>query len=289
MKKIEVLGLDKFKGKNALPDFYVNTLADHLVTSHQHIEKPHRHDFYATMIFTAGSGKHHIDFTTYEVRPGSAFAMFPGQVHSWELSADADGFIFFHTKPFYEMRYSDEKLSDYSFFSQVRSVNFVQIPNENRINFIRCFEQLAKADFTDEKTKRHFVIALVTQVYIEMQRFSPDLDLGEKTSAYAKIFSKFGQLLEENFRTEKSPQKYASNLNITAKHLNRINRETVGKSTSEIILERVLLEARRMLVHSDGNLGEIASALGYDDYAYFSKLFRKKEKMTPSEFAKKNR
>ncbi len=289
MQNIEILGLDKFSGKNVLRDFYVNTLADHLVTSHLHIEKPHKHDFYATMVFTSGSGKHHIDFNTYDVKPGSVFAMSPGQVHSWELSPDADGFLFFHTKSFYEMRYSDEKLSDYAFFSQVEAVNLIEVPNEKLSGFVDLFQKMSVADPLDEKTKRHLLIALITQVYIEMQGFSNSQNPTGNASAYAQKFSRFGQLLEENFRSEKSPEKYASMLNITAKHLNRINRETVGKSTSEIILERVLLEAKRMLIHSDGNFNEIASMLGYDDYAYFSKLFRKKVGVTVSGFVKGNR
>lgn len=289
MKKIEILGLDKFQGKNVLPEFYVNTLANHLVTSHLHIEKPHKHDFYATMVFTAGSGKHHIDFNSYEVRPGRVFAMSPGQVHHWELSQDADGFIFFHSKPFYEMRYADEKLSDYAFFSDLESVNSVEIPHEELESFVDFFRQMVHVEIADDKAKRHFIIALITQVYIRMQSRVPDADPTRKISNYATSFAKFSRLLETHFRSEKSPENYASKLNMTARHLNRINRETVGKSTSEIIVERVVLEAKRMLIHSGGNLSEVASTLGYDDYAYFSKLFRKKVGMTASEFLKKQR
>ncbi|RZJ72539.1 AraC family transcriptional regulator [Flavobacterium sp.] len=287
MKKIEILGLDKFRGKNPLPDFYVNNLKDHLATNHLHIEKPHKHDFFATMIFTVGSGKHHIDFNTYDVKPGSVFAMSPGQVHHWELSDDADGFIFFHTKSFYEMRYADEKLSNYAFFSQVEAVNSVEIPKDKFSGFVNYFRKMSEVNPSDEKAKRHFVIALITQVYVEMKQFSSAQNPTGKTLAYASKFSKFGQLLEANFRIEKSPDKYAAMLNITAKHLNRINQETVAKSTSEIIIERVLLEAKRLLIHSDGNFSEIASMLGYDDYAYFSKLFRKKVGVTVSGFAKR--
>lgn len=285
MQNIEILGLDKFKGRNVLRDFYINTLADHLETSHQHIEKPHKHDFYATMVFTSGSGAHHIDFNTYEVRAGSAFAMSPGQVHSWELSPDADGFIFFHTKSFYEMRYSDETLSEYVFFSPAATVNAIDVPPRDRSEFGRLFSKMSEASARDEKSKRHLIIALITQVYIDLQRFS-DPDSSNKTSVYVQKSSGFLRLLEDHFKSEKSPEKYASMLHISARHLNRINRETTGKPTSEIIIERVLLEAKRMLVHSDGNFNEIASALGYDDYAYFSKLFRKKTGMTPSQFQK---
>lgn len=67
----------------------------HLKSSHKHIEKPHRHDFYVTVLFTHGSGVHEIDFQSYDVQPGSLFFLSPGQIHSWELSDDTEGYIFF--------------------------------------------------------------------------------------------------------------------------------------------------------------------------------------------------
>lgn len=287
MRRIEILGLDKFQGRNVLSGFYVNTLSNHLVTSHQHIEKPHKHDFYATMVFTAGHGSHTIDFKTYDVGAGSVFLMSPGQVHHWELSEDADGFIFFHTAAFYEMRFSDEMLSDYVFFSHVRSVDHVKLPTSDLENFTKHFREMSDADFADEKAKRHFIISHINQVYIEIERLLPAEIRTPDNSNYGSKFSEFSKLLEANFRIEKSPAHYANALNMTAKHLNRINRETAGKSTSEIILDRIVLEAKRKLIHSAGNHNEIASALGYDDYAYFSKLFKKKVGMTPSEFQKR--
>ncbi|MBD3582188.1 helix-turn-helix domain-containing protein [Flavobacterium selenitireducens] len=289
MHRIEILGIDKFKGKNVLSGYYVNTLADHLVTSHQHIEKPHKHDFYATMVFTSGMGSHTVDFKTYEVKRGSVFMMSPGQVHHWELSEDADGFIFFHTAAFYEMRFSDELLSDYAFFSQVRSVDHVDLPASVIDDFTRHFREMSEAGFRDEKSKRHFIISHITQIYLEIDRALPNGSLAQNRSGYAEKFSQFAKLLETRFREEKSPEYYAAALHITAKHLNRINRETVGQSTSGIILDRVMLEARRKLIHATGNYNEIASALGYDDYAYFSKLFKKKVGVTPSGFRKRFR
>jgi len=289
MKKIEILGLDDFKGINVLPGFYINTISDHLQTSHQHIERPHKHDFFATMVFTHGTGMHTIDFKAYQVGPGSVFMMSPGQVHHWELSRDADGFIFFHTQEFYEMRFTDELLTDYAFFSQITPLDNIVIDDRLLADFEYHFKKMAKADFADAKAKRHFILSHINQVYLEIARCFPSGINLRTASAYTARFSAFSTLLESRFRMEKSPEHYARALHVTTRHLNRINRETVGKSTSEIILERVMLEARRKLIHSDGNHNEIASALGYDDYAYFSKLFKKKVGMTPSEFQKTHR
>ena len=73
-------------------------------------------------------------------------------------------------------------------------------------------------------------------------------------------------------------------LNISPKHLNRIAQAVAGKTATDVILERVLLEAKKELVLQQKNFNEIAYSLGYDDYAYFSRLFKKKTGETPSAF-----
>ncbi|NUY81406.1 helix-turn-helix domain-containing protein [Flavobacterium sp. MAH-1] len=288
---IEVLDLNLFRKTNILPDFYINTMADHLVTSHAHIERPHRHDFYVAILFVKGSGTHTIDFTTYDVKPGSVFVMSPGQMHHWQLSQDADGYIFCHTKSFYEMRYADESLSDYAFFSQVQNVGCIEIDASRIDEFANHFQKMSDGNFNDAKAYRHFVISHITQVYLELEcaLHGKNLESGLGSAGYLFKFKKFEELLEQGFRSEKSPEKYAEKLNMTAKHLNRINRQIVGKSTSDIIMERVMLEAKRLLIHSEESFNAIAFGLGYDDYAYFSKLFKKKTGTTPSEFQRNQR
>ena len=73
MNSISVLHINLFQSEKNAPDFYFNTLKNHLVSSHKHIEKPHRHDFYVTVIFTKGQGIHEIDFQKYDVSEGSLF------------------------------------------------------------------------------------------------------------------------------------------------------------------------------------------------------------------------
>ena len=78
-------------------------------------------------------------------------------------------------------------------------------------------------------------------------------------------------------------------INLSAKHLNRISQSAVGKTAGEIILDRVLLEAKRELILQRDSFAQIAHLLGYEDYAYFSRLFKKKTGETPSAFINRYR
>jgi len=105
----------------------------------------------------------------------------------------------------------------------------------------------------------------------------------------AEIITKaFKSLLEHRFATVKSPMAYASSLNISTPYLNECVKNTTGYSVSYHIQQRVILEAKRLLYHSDKSIKEIAGELGYDDHSYFSRLFVKVSGTTPVAFRNKN-
>lgn len=289
MKSISVLHIDLFQqGKNT-PDFYFNTLRDHLVTSHRHIEKAHRHDFYATILFTHGSGVHEIDFQKYEVSAGSLFFMSPGQVHSWELSDDIDGYIFFCLQDFYEMHYVSQRLRSFPFFGSVSFPRKLQLDPAELSHNVNLMVALQEEYHSQNMMKSSLILSLMSQVFIYSARqFSRDFHhpASSASLSYFKHYQDFERLMEEYFTKEKSISFYADLLNISPKHLNRITQTVVRKTATDIITERVILEARRMLMYLDENLGEIAFRLGYEEYSYFVRVFRKTSGMTPTQFIK---
>ena len=91
-------------------------------------------------------------------------------------------------------------------------------------------------------------------------------------------------MIEENFRTLKLPKEYADAMNMTTRHLNRICQQSLNQSTGKLILTRIIIEAKRMLVHSDTSVNAVADYLGYEDYSYFVRLFKKEVGETPKQF-----
>jgi len=289
MNSISVLQIDLFQqGKNT-PDFYFNTLRNHLAISHRHIEKAHRHDFYATILFTGGSGVHEIDFQKYEVSAGSLFFMSPGQVHSWELSDDIDGYIFFCLPDFYELHYVNQKLRNFPFFGSVSFPRKLQLDQAELIHTVDMMIALQEEYHSQHMMKSGLMLSLMSQIFIHSaRRFSKDLDhLASPASlSYFKHYQEFERLLEEYFTKEKSIAFYADLLNISPKHLNRIIQTVVQKRATDVIMERVILEAKRMLMYLEESLVEIAFRLGYEEYSYFVRVFRKTSGMTPTQFMK---
>src|SRR5690606_4068946 len=93
---------------------------------------------------------------------------------------------------------------------------------------------------------------------------------------YQAIFSKFEKLVDKHFKKIKSASEYADLLNITQKHLNRIVKSITNKTTTKIITDRIILEAKQQLLYTDLTFKEISLKLGYTDFTYFSRLFKKK-------------
>ena len=93
-------------------------------------------------------------------------------------------------------------------------------------------------------------------------------------------------LIEQHFKAHKTVAFYASQLHVSARHLNNIVTQKSGKSISSMIQERLLMEAKRQLLHSEKTVNEIAYQLGFSDKAYFHRFFKKYTGLTPLAFRK---
>jgi len=291
MSEIKLLKINDFKSKEPENSFYANTINSHLQLHHSRIEKPHKHNFYAVFLFVSGTGIHEIDFKKYEVKPGSVFFLYPGQTHSWNLSDDSDGYLFFHTEDFYEMAYLNNSIKDYPFFESNYSDKCIYLEAENTQLIKSIFENLLQESIKDDWKKKQLILSYLTQIYIHLNRLMEHQSVVNFTELrhYQTIFSKFEKLVDTHFIDKKSASAYANLLNISQKHLNRIVKSITQKTTTEIITERIVLEAKRQLLYTDKTLNEIASDLGFVDYTYFSRLFKKQVLVTATEFRKSYR
>ena len=124
------------------------------------------------------------------------------------------------------------------------------------------------------------LLILCTRIYKEQS------ELTTFDKKQLDIVRDYNYLVETNFKTKKQVADYAEMLNKSPKTLSNLFKKYNEKSPLQIIQDRTILEARRLLRHSDQSIKEIAYEIGYEDIQSFSRFFKKLEGVSPSEFKK---
>lgn len=289
MKQTTILDIKAFDDQANLQEFYCNRFDRHLEQNHREISIPHKHNFYLVVLFTEGAGFHEIDFNHFEVKRGSVFFLTPGQTHHWEFSESPNGYIFFHSEAFFELHFAQQRLSQFPFYYSSQNAPVIQLSENQTQLFEIQFDQILTESIQNQLYKKQKMIQLIDGVYIDLARIylaETTRKNGVKTT-YSHHIRKLETKIDQHYKTEKSPAFYANQMHISIKHLNRIVKDSVGKTTSNLISERILLEAKRLLCNASLNISEIALELGFEDSAYFSRFFRKNEGLKPTEFRSK--
>lgn len=285
MKKYPIYSVQNFNCNDIHREFYVNTFKEHL-KSHSFVEEPHRHDSYLMVFFTNGSGIHEIDFDSFKIKSGSLFVLQPGQMHHWSLSEDIEGFVIIFSQELYNLYFGHKKINDYNFYNSILNRPEVDFKTEEIAKILPYFELLIQENNQHNKLQLDKMLNLLDCIHIEIARKYGET-FSHQTHSYNIKISAFEVLLEEHFRTQKLPSFYAEKLNITLKHLNRICNEILQKTATEVIMDRVILEIKRMLIDKQLAVNEVAYAVGYEDYSYFSRVFKKQTGISPTEFRNK--
>jgi AraC-like DNA-binding protein len=259
-----------------------------------HVELPepgddpaHRHNFHEIIFVLHGRGRHTIDGHSAELTPFSVALIAKGQVHRVE---QAEGLAI------YLVRFTDDFLPtdlvsltwDYHamLFNHVGLNQTLQLEPADAEDVIRCMnliehEYALGAAFQRYTALRHLLAVLVIRLGRVVETA---LCPTAATRAAIAVYQAFVPLLEQHFADRHDVQYYADTLHLApvklARHLNAI----LGKTTKQIIDERVVLEAKRLLQYTPQTVGEIAYALGYSDQFHLSKTFKRLTGLSPQEY-----
>ena len=281
-KTYPIYDIQNFNRNLIQEGLYVNTFSKHLINN-SFIERSHGHNFYLLVLFTKGSGIHKIDFNTFTINPGCIYLIQPGQVHSWNLSKDIEGYILFYTKDVYNLYFGAKRVEEYPFYQASKYISEVRL-NEPEVRSLEIyFQLLIKENLASNTRKLDKLLNLIDIIHIEISRKhfqENNIDL----HSYNHKLEQFNTLLEHYYKTEKAPSFYASKMNMSLKHLNRICNYVLNKTVTILIAEKVVIESKRMLTFSTKSVGEIAQELGFENYSYFSRLFKKYTQTVPSKF-----
>ncbi len=287
-KKIPTISICNLLGEDySVQDIIVYDLK-HFINHHKDIKFPHRHSFYQVLYITEGQGSHIIDFENHIVKKGMIYFLAPGQVHEWLFSENTNGVLInFNENLFSSFLTNSHYLNDFPFFTANGLHSSLDLSADGSLEKIEELLITIQKEFLScEECKLDLIKTLLLQVFLLINR---KVKLNQNTPANKNnylVYRNFEKLLEQHFTKIRMPKDYANLLFVTPNHLNALCNQLFGKSAGDIIRNRVLLEAKRLLVNSTQNINEIAWYLNFEDNSYFSKFFKKYEGITPDEFRK---
>jgi AraC family transcriptional activator of pobA len=280
---------------DSIPNVDICTLSDHqeevvmvsrfadYLRQHSDLIAPHRHNFYHLLLFTEGGGEHTIDFHHFEVKADQIYFMNPGQVHSWDFKGRVEGYVVNFSEDFFtSFLLQPDYLESFSFLRGEAQDSVLTLCTRVREEVCALFESLLIFSRDTSSFRNDMIRSLLLQVFIRVQLAF--LDRKNERTTGNPLLKTYRKLIDQKFRVLKRPGEYAALLNVSPNHLNAICKGSLGVQAGQLIRDRVVLEAKRMLVNRNLSISEVAYGLNFDDNSYFSKFFRKEVGVSPELF-----
>lgn len=247
--------------------------------------QPHRHAFYVIFWVTAGSGTHFLDFVGDDIRPNSLHFVGPGQVHYWDVEDEIQGFVALFESSLFLDKGDQQLIDQLSFFHSINGLSALNPPAPNITFFHHVFEMLAQEYQQDAFARPAAVLSWLRILLIEAQRLAVARDVvEERISAEKQLANRFIQLVEQNGISQHKVEWYAHQLAVTVAHLSKSVKSAVGMTAGELLRNRIVLEAKRLLVHTNDTAAAIALQLNFEDASYFGRFFKRETDQTPRQF-----
>jgi AraC family transcriptional regulator, transcriptional activator of pobA len=205
--------------------------------------------------------------------------------------ADQSGSFCVFTEDFFIKDKSHNTLEDLPIF-QPGNVPIFEIEDDLADEIEILFRKIKSEINSDYIFKYDLIRNYVLELIHYGQKLQPASKLSTSNDASLRVVSLFIELLERQFPIETSDQRlqlktakdYADRLSVHVNYLNKKLKESTGKTTTEIIAERIIQEAKILLKQTKWNVSEIAYTLGFEEIAHFSNFFKKKTSLAPIEF-----
>lgn len=248
---------------------------------------PHILSYYDITLITKGEGRFLLDDNIFEVAPGNVFFSSPWQVRQWELETIPEGMVLI-----FEEQFLNIFLNDADFIPTLTYFNadtpFLKLNAENMTYVTSVMKSISDEMANFRRNDTQLLKALLLQILIWLNRNFSNQHPEKGCLAINRYMSTFSNLVKEYFERYHNTCFYASQLNITSGHLNDLCKKQFGVSAKRFITNKIMSEAKKMILFSDAPVSEIADRLNYPDASYFIRSFRKYTGMTPLEFRKQN-
>lgn len=276
-----------YQFKDGLPvEFELISLGELYNKNKVVLTTPHRASFYHILWYKKGGFDHMVDFEPVHIEDNMLLFLNKDIVHFYDSVADVKGKGILFTDAFFSSTDEDMRmLKETILFNDLFGVSAIRLSGGhtvfNTLLGLMETEVMRSPDAYQGKILRN----LLHNFILEAERVRRTQGFKEiKKGADLDYVLLFRDLLESHFRIHKQVNYYASELSVTEKRLTQATSKVLGKTSKQMIDDRIMLEAKRLLVHSTDTIKEIAYQLGFLEPTNFIKYFRKHSQHTPVEF-----
>lgn len=277
------------EGKNQQID--IVPLSELLASHSKHIIQPHRTNFYHIFLLYNCQPTHIVDFTPINTQPFSLLFIDKNRVHQFDRLLNYDGEVIVFTDDFFNLQASDSQfLRNSTLFNDIANNYLLRLQKADFEKISRISSDI-KAELeteTDSATHIFMKNMLHNLLLLALRAKNKSSATQEKKGADLEIAYMLYDLIDRNFIQSKSVADYAAQLCMSEKRLGMATAKSLDKSPKEMINDRILLEAKRLLVYTHSSVKEIGHTLGFEDPAYFVRYFKKNCRQTPAEFRNAN-
>lgn len=232
-----------------------------------------------------------IDFKQYQTTSPSLFFINSNQYLQITKEGKKQGYFMYYNRDFYCVQIHDAEVAcDGLLFNNIFEMPMTVLPEKEVVFIEGIYHQIQEEFVSPDSSQEEMIRTYLKQLIIKATRIWKVQQLGvlnEEPSKEMDFFRDFSRLVEIHFRSKHTVADYAEILGVAPKTLsNKFNRLELSQP-NDIIKDRIILEAKRLLGYSSLSVKEIAYQLGYEDPAYFNRLFTNKVGDTPSNFKKK--
>jgi AraC family 4-hydroxyphenylacetate 3-monooxygenase operon regulatory protein len=254
----------------------------------------HMHaDFCQIHFVLTGDTQFNIDQNLYKTSGAAIFYTPPATPHAFLTEANAPGYVLtLHHSIANKIADELGGHAQNRFLILPSCLTYKNTSPEKKELFRTTLEliKIIKSEWSSELTyKNDAILGLIKILLLNIFRLSEsDEKTNSSTRHEVEIYKHFNQLVEDHYKVEKNISFYCQQLNLNESRLNYVCKKVSGSPPKAIINRRVILEAKRHIVHANQSLNELSYDLGYLDPSYFSRFFQIKTGQTPSEYKKRH-
>ena len=253
-----------------------------------HFSEVQRLPYFSIIVVSEGDGELKADFADYQISKGAILFLSPFQPFVIDGATLKGVMINFHPDFFCVFRHQNEVACDGILFNTANDPPFFNIPANESASICSIIDHIT-AEMSSTGLAQHDLliaylkILLIRAIRIKFLKCTTSLPLDQGTTD-AALLRQLKRMIELHFKTKHSVGEYAELLNIPTKTLGRIVKNHFQRTLTEIIAERIIMEAKRELNFTSKTLKEIAYDLGFNDEYHFSRYFKNKIKVSPQSF-----